>query len=373
MRTHIRLGKIFGIEIGLHLSWFLIAFLIVLMLGSYFETADPSWGDAVVWSLAALTGLLFFVSLVLHELAHSLVAKSYGLSVRSITLFALGGVAQIDDGSAHPRSEFWIAIAGPILSFVVGGAALGTAFLMGWNPMTDETTPLLAMLVWLGYINIMLALFNLIPGFPLDGGRILRAVIWWKTGDEHGSSRSAARIGQFVGMAFIAWGLLRFFSAGFAGGLWIALIGWFLFQVAGQSHSQASLLRALEGVRVGDIMARDCPTVDGYTSVQDFVREILLHTERRCFVVETNGSLAGIVGTSELQGVERTRWPYTTLSDIVTPIDEDQAVNPETPVSAALEKMARDRLSQLAVISQGHLDGVLSRRQVAKFLQTRTA
>lgn len=373
MRTHIRLGRVFGIEIGLHFSWFLIAILIVLLLGSYFRAADPQWTDAVVWSLAALTAMLFFVSLLLHELAHSLVAQAYGLSVRSITLFALGGVAQIEKGSENARSEFWIAVAGPITSFVIGAVALGAAIVMGWTPMAAEPTPVLAMLVWLGYINVLLAIFNLIPGFPLDGGRILRAFIWWKTGDEHGSTRSAARVGQFVGVVFIGWGLVRFFTAGFAGGLWIALIGWFLFQVAGQSRAQASLLRALEGVRVADIMARDCPTVDGYTSVQDFVRETLLHTERRCFVVETNGSLAGIVGPSELQGIDRSRWPYTTLGDIVSPIDEERSVAPETPVAAALEKMSRDQLSHLPVLSGGHLDGVLSRRQVAKFLQTRTA
>ena len=169
MRTHIRLGRVFGIEIGLHFSWFLIAILIVLLLGSYFRAADPQWTDAVVWSLAALTAMLFFVSLLLHELAHSLVAQAYGLSVRSITLFALGGVAQIEKGSENARSEFWIAVAGPITSFVIGAVALGAAIVMGWTPMAAEPTPVLAMLVWLGYINVLLAIFNLIPGFPLDG------------------------------------------------------------------------------------------------------------------------------------------------------------------------------------------------------------
>lgn len=372
MRTHIRLGKVFGIEIGLHASWFLIALLIVFLLGAYFQAADPQWSGAVVWSLAVLTGLLFFVSLLLHELAHSLVAKSYGLTVRSITLFALGGVAQIENGSDSARSEFWIAVVGPITSLVIGISALAAAFVLGWSPPGGEATPLLAMLVWLGYINVLLAIFNMIPGYPLDGGRILRAVIWWKTGDNHGSHRQAARVGQVVGVLFIMLGVFQFLTAGLAGGLWIALIGWFLFQVAGQSYAQASLFGALEGVRVGDIMARDCPTVDGYTNLQEFVREVLMHTERRCFLVETNGQLAGLVGSAELQGIDRARWPYTTLSDIVSPIDEERAVGPETPVSDALEKMARNELSQLPVISGGRLDGVLSRRQVAKFLQTRT-
>lgn len=373
MRTHIRLGRVFGIEIGLHASWFLIALLIVFLLGSYFQAADPEWSPTVVWALAALTGLLFFVSLLLHELAHSLVAKSYGLGVRSITLFALGGVAQIESGSETARSEFWIAVVGPITSLAIGVGALAAAFLLGWSPPGGEATPLLAMLVWLGYINVLLAIFNLIPGYPLDGGRILRALIWWRTGDNHGSHRQAARVGQVVGMVFIAWGIFEFLSAGLVGGLWISLIGWFLFQVAGQSRAQATVMRALEGVRVSDIMARDCPTVDGYTSLQDFVGEILMHTERRCFLVETNGQLAGLVGSRELQGIDRARWPYTTLNDIVSPIDEERAVGPDTPVTVALEKMARDEVTQLPVVSGGRVDGVLSQRQVAKYLQTRTA
>lgn len=373
MRTHIKLGKVFGIEIGLHYSWFLIALLIVFSLGGYFRAADRDWSAAVVWSLALLTGLLFFVSLLLHELSHSLVAKARNLPVRAITLFALGGVSQIEKGATNARTEFWMAIAGPIASAVIGGVSLGIAALLGWRPATGEPTPLLAMLVWLGYINVGLALFNMIPGYPLDGGRVLRAILWWKTGQANHSIRVAARTGQAVGAVFIAWGLFRFFTQGNAGGLWMAFIGWFLIQVATESHAEAGMRALLSGVRVGDIMNRNCPVVNAYTDIQTFVTDILLHSESRCFVVEQNGVTVGILGPADLQPLERSRWPFTTVGDVMRPLEEAHAVAPEMPVSEALELMARDHLAQLPVVSGGRLDGILSQRQVARFLETRTA
>jgi Zn-dependent protease len=326
----------------------------------------------VVWSLAALTGVLFFVSLVLHELAHSLVAKRSGMQVRAITLFALGGVSQIESEAPKASSEFWMAIAGPITSAVLGAIALLGAALAGWSPGTGEPTPLIAMAVWLGYINLGLAIFNLIPGYPLDGGRVLRALVWWKTGNALRATRAAARVGQVVGGTLILWGLFRFFT-GYVGGLWMGLIGWFLVQMASESYTQAAVMSVLTGVRVGDIMTRDCPMVDGYSNLQTFAVETLLHTERRCFIVAVNGTPTGLVGPAEMAAVERSKWPYTTLIDIARPLDETRAVDPETPVTAALEMMARDHVTVLPVVSDGHLDGVIMERQVARFLRARAA
>ena len=175
MQAQIKLGRIAGISVGLHYSWFIIAALITLSLSGHFHSVAPGWSDAVVWSAAIITGLLFFVALLAHEMAHSLVAKAYGLKVRSITLFALGGVSQIESEASDAKSEFWIAIVGPLSSLVIGFALLLVARLSGWLPGTDPATPVMAVLLWLGYINIMLAAFNMIPGYPLDGGRVLRA------------------------------------------------------------------------------------------------------------------------------------------------------------------------------------------------------
>ena len=229
-------------------------------LSSQFHGSNPEWGDSVILTLAIGTAVLFFVSLLLHELAHSLVATRNNLPVREITLFALGGVSQIEKNPVSAKIEFWMAFVGPLTSAVIGVFCLEAARLSG-DPSSD---PWMAMLLWLGYINLTLAGFNLIPGYPLDGGRVLRAIIWWKTGDADGSTQTAARVGQMVAFAFIAYGIFQFFAGAGIGGLWITFIGWFLLQAARESYAQVGLTHAIEGVRVADVMARDCPTVEGW-------------------------------------------------------------------------------------------------------------
>ena len=211
MQAQIKLGRIAGISVGLHYSWFIIAALITLSLSGHFHSVAPGWSDAVVWSAAMITGLLFFAALLAHEMAHSLVAKAYGLKVRSITLFALGGVSQIESEASDAKSEFWIAIVGPLSSLVIGFALLLVTRLSGWQPGTDPATPVMAVVLWLGYINIMLAAFNMIPGYPLDGGRVLRALIWWITHNADRATRLAAQVGQAVAFMFYhAWALPLF-------------------------------------------------------------------------------------------------------------------------------------------------------------------
>src|SRR5262252_1718468 len=226
----------------------------VFSLSAQFHSSNPSWGDGVTLALAVATAILFFISLLLHELAHSLVATSNGLPVREITLFALGGVSQIEKNPTSARLEFWMAFVGPLTSAVIGGICLLAARALGGA----TSDPWMAMLLWLGYINLMLAAFNLIPGYPLDGGRVLRAIIWWNTGDADRSTRAAAKVGQAVALAFIALGIFRFFGGAGVGGLWIAFIGWFLLQAARESYVQVGLAHVLKGVRVADVMTRDC-------------------------------------------------------------------------------------------------------------------
>ena len=367
MRSQIKLGKIFGIEIGLHYSWFLIALLIAFSLSDQFHATNPNWGDSVILTVSVATAALFFVSLLLHELAHSIVARSNGLPVREITLFALGGVSQIERNPTSAKLEFWMAFVGPLTSAIIGGLCVLGAHFAG----DPKTIPGVAMLAWLGYINLTLAAFNLIPGYPLDGGRVLRALIWWKTGDADRSTRAASRAGQVVAFLFIAFGILRFFSGAGFGGLWIAFIGWFLLQAARESYVQVSLSHALEGVRVSDVMSHDCATVDGWVNLQNFVEQELLRTGHRCFIVTEQGEIKGLVTPDEVKPVERARWPYTTLHDVMRPIEGLQSVTPGTTLASALELMSRSNLNQLPVVLQGHLEGVLSRAQVLSYLQTR--
>jgi Zn-dependent protease len=371
MKSSIRLGRVFGIEVGLHYSWFLIALLIVMSLSAQFQAEHSGWGPAVIWTTSLMTALLFFATLLAHELSHALVARSHGLTTRAITLFALGGVAQIEKEPEDPKTEFLVGIVGPFSSAVIGVISLGLAWVAGWHFNNTPETPIIAMLVWLGYINLMLAAFNMIPGFPLDGGRILRAIIWWSTKNGTRATQLAARTGQVVALGFIALGIFRFFAGAGFGGLWIAFIGWFLLQAAGSSYSTVTLTSNLKDVRVSDVMTHDCVAVDGNLNVQSFVEDHLLRSGRRCFVVEQNGEMIGLVTPHEIKHLEKARWPFTTLYDVMRPLDQVHTVTPSTPVMEALETMGRDDVNQLPVVSGNHLDGIVTRANVIQFLQTR--
>lgn len=370
MKAQVKLGRIAGISIGLNYSWFIIALLIALSLVQHFRVVAPHWDSTIVWIAAVVTALLFFVTLLLHELAHSLVAKTRGLRVRAITLFALGGVSQIETESPDAKSEFWIAIAGPLTSIVIGLVLLGVAAAAGWTLGAEPATPLTSVLVWLGYINVSLAVFNMIPGYPLDGGRVLRAVIWWITGSVDRSTRLAAQVGQLIALLFILLGLIRFFAGGNFGALWLAFIGWFLLDASRSSYVQSELMTALRNRRVADIMDRNCAIVEGHVSLQDLVDEYVLRTGRRCFIVVQNGKVSGLITTNEIKGVDRESWPQTSVQSVMRPISQLRTVSPETPATQALELMGREDMNQLPVISNGHLEGVVTRGHVLSFLST---
>ena len=320
MKAQVKLGRIAGISIGLHYSWFIIALLIVLSLVQHFRSVAPPWSSMVVWMAAVVTGLLFFAALLLHELAHSLVAKTRGLRVRAITLFALGGVSQIETEASDAKSEFWIAIAGPITSAVIGLVLLGTAWLNGWKSGTEPAQPVLSVLVWLGFINITLAIFNMIPGYPLDGGRVLRAVIWWITSNTDRATRLAAQVGQAVAFLFILSGLFRFFVGANFGGLWLAFIGWFLLDASRSSYVQVELMAGLRNRHVADIMDRDCGTVEGRLSLQDFVDEYVFRTGHRCFVVMQGDRVCGLITTHAVKKVNRDNWSQTSVQSVMRPL-----------------------------------------------------
>ncbi|HKP83011.1 MAG TPA: site-2 protease family protein [Pyrinomonadaceae bacterium] len=371
MKAHIKLGRIFGVAVGLHYSWIIIALLVTLSLRSQFAIEHPNWGGSTTWGIAIITGLLFFVSILLHELSHAAVARLRGIPVRAITLFALGGVAQIEKDAADAKSEFWMGIIGPITSFVIGLFCLVLAWLTGWNFSAETDSPLMAMFMWLGIINISLAIFNMIPGFPLDGGRVLRAIVWWITGDGNRSTRIASKVGRVVAMAFILLGIWRFFSGAGLGGLWIAFIGWFLLDAARASGAQVEITERLTGIRVGDVMAQQFATVDSNSNLQTFVHEHLLPTGHRCFVVLEQGRPAGIITMHEVKAIDRARWPYTTIGDVMRPLEGLRTVGPERPVAEALEMMGREDVNQMPVVQQGKLAGIISRAHILRVLQTR--
>lgn len=370
MKPSITLGRLFGVDIGLHYSWLFIALLITLSLVGQFGAADPNWSLAIVWASAVITAVLFFVSIVVHELSHALVARARGVSVRSITLFALGGVATMETPAPDAKTEFWIAVAGPIASVAIGLGCYALAVSLGWSPESD-VRPATAVLGWLGYINIALAVFNLIPGFPLDGGRILRAVLWGRSGDADRATMTAARVGQAVAFGFILLGVMRFFGGAGFGGLWIAFIGWFLLQAAQASYAQVAVVADLGGVRVRDIMSRDCPVVSVNMSVQTLVDEHLLRTGQRCFVVGDPDRIVGLITPHEIKGVVRDRWAMTTLSDVMRPIGQLRTIQPDMLAIDALTLMGREDVNQLPVIFEGKFEGMVARSHILQLLQTR--
>jgi len=369
VHSQIKLGRIFGIEVGLHYSWFVIAILIAFSLATHFHQIRPDWSQQAVWSAAAITAILFFASLLLHELAHSIVAKSRGLHVRAITLFALGGVSQIESEPPDAKSEFWIAIVGPLTSLIIGLVFIWISRLAVGAAAAEAPTVVAAVLLWLGYINIALAAFNMIPGYPLDGGRILRSILWWISGSAQRATRWASQLGQVVGFLFILFGLYRFFVGANFGGLWLAFIGWFLLDAARSSYLQTGLIADLRDRKVADLMEQNCATVPGYLSLRDFVDEYLLHSAGRCFLVEQDGHVVGLVTPNETRTVPRDTWPQTSVQSVMRPFHKLLAVPPDMPAVKALELMSREHVNQLPVIADGKLQGIFSRSQLLRFIQ----
>jgi predicted transcriptional regulator len=264
-----------------------------------------------------------------------------------------------------------MGIIGPITSLLIGIVCLALSFLSGWNLSEEPNAPVAAMFMWLGVINISLAIFNMIPGFPLDGGRVLRAVVWWITGDANRATRIASVVGQFVAFGFILIGVWRFFSGAGFGGLWLAFIGWFLLEAARVSGAQVEISERLNGVRVNDVMAREFPVIDGNSNLQTFVEDHLLTTGHRCFVVLEQGRPAGIITPHEIKSIDRPRWPYTTVGDVMRSFASLRTLGPERPVAEALEVMGRDDVNQIPVMQHGILAGIISRGHIMRVLQTR--
>jgi Zn-dependent protease/CBS domain-containing protein len=372
MYSHLRVGRILGIEIGVHLSWFVIAFLLTMSLGTHFRGIEPAWSEPTIWGTAVFTSLLFFLTLVLHELAHALVARARGLPVGAITLFALGGVSRIERDAEEPATEFLIGIVGPATSLAIGGLCLGAATLLGWRPDAGGGSPATAVLSWLGYINFGLAVFNLVPGFPLDGGRVLRAALWKAMGERSRATRAAARVGQIVAFGLVFVGVFRFFTGANVGGLWLAFIGWFLLNAAGSSYREARALDELQTIRVGDVMSRDCVVLAHDTKLARFVESQLLRTARRCFVVEKDGVVAGLVTPQDLRHVPRSRWAEATVGDVMRPLASLRTTAPDASVTEAFLAMGQGGVQQIPVLASGReLVGVITRGDILRLLHTR--
>ncbi|MCL7452018.1 MAG: site-2 protease family protein [Anaerolineae bacterium] len=366
MEASVKLGRILGIPVGLHTSWFLVFGLVTWSLAvGYFPAEHPSLSTVAYWGLGAVTSLLFFGSVLVHELSHSVVALRHEMPVRGITLFIFGGVAQIGREPPDARAEFRIAIAGPLASLTLG---LGFGGL--W--LLDQAVPYLAApSLWLMRINLLLAAFNMIPGFPLDGGRVLRAIVWHFTGDFHKATRVATFAGQLTAFGFIGVGLLTMLSGNFFNGLWLAFIGWFLQNAAASSYAQANLQQSLRGVTVSQVMTRDCPLVPGGMSLAELIDEQILTGGRRCFFVADDDRPRGLLTLTDVSRVPKAdRW-QTSVEQVMKPWAHTVRVQPDTPLMAALQAMDDANVNQVPVVQNDEMVGMLSREQLLRYVRAR--
>lgn len=358
-----RLGRVAGIDIQFHSSWIIILALIGLTLGEYFRAFNPGWSDFTVAVAAIVTTILFFVSVVLHELAHSLVARAHGLPVHAITLFVFGGVSELTREPDDAITEFKIAIAGPLLSLLLAGICLGLGKLGGPH------APVAAVLNWLGYINLVLALFNLIPGFPLDGGRVLRAILWSANKNFLKSTRWATRVGKLCALAFILYGVLEFFQGAALSGLWLAFIGWFLLSAAEQSWRATAAQSALAKFTVGDLGSPFFPRVAPDVTLDHFIEELAhAHNYRASLVMDDDDHLLGILTAADLNRIPRTAWATTRVADVMVPRAQMATVEPTEGLVSALQKMTMNNVGQLPILAGGAVKGVVKRDRILELL-----
>jgi Zn-dependent protease len=362
-RHSISIGRIFGIQIDLDYSWFLIAGLLAWILAaSYFPSQFRGWSPSQYWVMGIATSILLFASVLIHELGHSVVAIHYGLSVKRITLFIFGGVSEITTEPPNAAAEFWIAIIGPLVSFALG------ALCWELEPLFAHSVPVVAMLQYLAMLNVLLGAFNLIPGFPLDGGRVFRAVLWRLTGQFQRASLLAATTGRFFGFLFIFLGVWQALTRNVLNGLWIAFIGWFLESAAVGQIRQETVKNLLGNHVVRDAMERDFPHVTGNVELQELVDRHVLSGGARCLVVDGDAPSKGLVTLSNIRKVPRPAWPVTHVSDVMIPLEKLQVIAPNALLWTAVEKMGRDGVNQLPVVENGEIVGLLTREDVLHYL-----
>lgn len=367
MPGSLRLRRIAGIDIYINFSWLVIlVFLTWSLATGWFSQLYPGWSTATYWIVSLIAALLLFVSVLLHELAHSLVARARGLPVKNITLFIFGGISNLEQEPASPGVEFQMAIVGPLVSLLIGGLSLLLfAVLRGNSPQLE------AILGYLGITNLLLGVFNLIPGFPLDGGRVLRSIIWKATGSLLRATRIASAVGQIIAYLFIFWGIWQFFTGNILDGIWIGFVGWFLLTAAQSTNSHVMLQSMFRGVTVGQVMNRTPTTVPANISLQRLVDEYLLPFGLRTAFVTQGDQLAGLITLGDIRHVPREEWGQTPVGHIMIPLERLHAVSPQQNLNDVLPLMANRDINQVPVVQNGMLVGVLTRDAIIRTLEVR--
>lgn len=372
MRSSFSLGSIAGIRIGINYTWLLAFALITWSLAvGWFPQTCPSCDQVTSWVLGALAAILLFVSVLVHELAHSLVARSRGMPVQEITLFIFGGVSNISGEARSARDEFVMAGVGPLTSLVLAAVFFVVLLLAGGGALLGGgagVTPISALLAYLALINALLAAFNLIPGFPLDGGRVFRSIIWGITGNMVRATNIAATAGQVFAWIFIAYGVFQLLSGNLLGGIWIAFIGWFLNSAADASRQDVTMREVFRKIQVKDVIDREPETVSPQATVRDVVENLFLQHNIRAAPVCQSGSPVGIVTLADIRKIPPERWPFTTVSDIMTR-EPLYAVTLDEDLASALQLLAEHDVNQVMVMQDEHCVGLLRRSDIIRHMQ----
>lgn len=365
----VRLGKLLDIPISVDLSWFVIFALIVYTLAQlYFPQVDPDLSPLMRWLGGIIAALLLFGSVLLHEIMHSYVAKKNGMEIGGITLFIFGGVSKLRGEPRTPGIEAKMAIAGPATSFALAAIFWALAIFGGRELFGRLGFQIVA---YLTFINLLLGIFNMLPGFPLDGGRVLRAILWGTTHNLEKATRIASGVGQGFGYLFIFGGFWMMLFGGFLSGLWLVFIGWFLNNAAQQSYQQLTLKRVLSGVSVNRVMTTDFPHVDPDLSIDDFVHDYLLKYDYTAFPVAEGDKLIGIATVSEVRDVPRDEWHGVKVRNIARPPDEEVTIDENDDAFDALMHMAEGNLNRLLVIHDGKLKGMVTQDSIMHILRTK--
>ncbi|HEX8878966.1 MAG TPA: site-2 protease family protein [Candidatus Acidoferrum sp.] len=363
-----RIAKILGIPIYLDATWLLIFGLITYMLAMDFRQLHPQWAPAEDWSLGVLTSLLFFGSVLFHELAHSVVALHYKIPVHSITLFLFGGIARIGREPAKPIQEFNIAIAGPLASFLLAGAFGAMTLLF---PSAQWVRALAKILGW---SNFILAVFNLAPGFPLDGGRIFRAIVWGITKNFSRATLIAGSSGRVVAYALMGIGGYAFYRKDLYSGLWLGVIGLYLLNAAQQSIAQMTIREALAGLHASDVMSHEVPAIERHITLEEYGAEVL-RTGRRCHLVLSGDRLVGMMNVHTLNAVPREQWANNSVQSAMIPRDKIQWTSPDEPLLKLLERLLTADINQMPVVSGAadeapQIVGIVTRDSILRVMQT---
>lgn len=380
-----RLGRVFGVEIFVDWSVAIIFMLVAVGLGAgALPRWHPEWGGALRWIVAVTAALAFFASILLHELSHAVVGRAFGVKVPRITLFIFGGMAHMQGEPSTPKAELFMAAVGPLTSLLIGIVAsfigVQLAVLAGGAPDDPEQLvrmagPIATILLWLGPLNFLLAIFNLVPGFPLDGGRLLRAVLWSATGDLEKATRWASGAGRAVGWGLITIGVLMafgfwvpIFGTGLGSGIWVALIGWFLHHAARASYIALRVRNRLSHVPVRDVMRSNLDTVAPDMTVAELVRDHMMRSDQASFPVLEGSDLIGIISVRDIQLIPSEQWASVTVRQVMLPASEVPSVDVDANANKALECLAERDMEQLPVVDHGRLSGFIRRQDILKWL-----